>query len=54
LVQQVVKLEQGTPSWLQLLVPPEPPVWRQRPTVLPAGMEQTALQQSEPAWQMSP
>ncbi len=54
LVQQVVALVQGTPSWLQLLVPPEPPVSRQRPTVWPAGMPQTALQQSVLAWQMSP
>lgn len=54
LVQQVVKLEQGTPSWLQLLVPPEPPVRRHRPTEEPVGIPQTALQQSALAWQMSP
>src|SRR5574342_759134 len=55
LVQQVVgPLGQGIPSWLQLLVPPEPPVSRHRPAVEPAGMPQTALQQSVSAWQMSP
>src|SRR5512147_823262 len=46
LVQQVVGLEQGTPSWLQLLVPPEPPVSWHRPALAPAGIWQTALQQS--------
>lgn len=53
-LQHVVKEEQGTPSWLQLLVPPEPPVSWQRPAVAPAGIWQTALQQSTLAWQMSP
>jgi hypothetical protein len=55
LVQQVVgPLGQGTPSWLQLLVPPEPPVSWHRPAVEPPGISQTALQQSTLAWQMSP